>query len=349
MASSVKRTVVVSSAVTVGQALGTSSPSVRPSGGPKSQAATHVLAAARKGRARGRHATPATSRRRRVGRYVAAPIIAVVTWWAVAVFILRQPSHDRDWEFGFERLPSVTVDAGVLSVRDLRDYRLGQDGVVRPGFVNRTLRLGDIERAWFLVEPFPALPIQGFKGVAHTYFAFDVRGQPPITVSIEARRERGETFSVGSGLLNEFELMYIWATEEDTTIKRVLDQGNDVYMFPLLISGESVVRLVERLAATTAELERKPRFYNSFTSNCTSELALAANSVRPGAIPVSVAWWLPGYSVDQLYALGYIPHDRPLEEIRSRYYISDIVRQSHAEPGFSARLRASLTDEPTPP
>ena len=243
----------------------------------------------------------------------------------------------------------MTVVDDVLSIRGLRDYRLGDDGVVRPGFVNRTLRLSDIERAWFLVEPFPALPIEGFKSVAHTYFVFDVRDQPPITVSIEARRERGEAFNVGNGLLNQFELMYIWATDEDTTIKRVLDQDNDVYMFPLLIPKESVVRLVERLAATTAELERKPRFYNSFTSNCTSELAMAANSVRPGAIPVSIAWWLPGYSVDQLYELGYIPHDRPLEEVRSRYYISGIVRQIHADPEFSARLRASLTDEPTPP
>jgi hypothetical protein len=319
----------------------------RLSGDSKLRAAARLPAAARPGRSRERRAAPAPWHRH--GRYVAAAVITAIAWWLVAVFVLRQPSHDRDWEFGFERLPSVTVEDGVLSVRNLRDYRLGEDGVVRPKFVNRTVRLSDIERAWFLVEPFPALPIQGFKGVAHTYFAFDVRGQPPITVSIEARRERGEAFGVGRGLLNELELMYIWATEEDTTLKRVLDQDNDVYMFPLLIPRESVVRLVERLAATTAELEREPRFYNSFTSNCTTELAMAANSVRPGAIPVSVAWWLPGYSVDQLYELGYIPHDQSLEQIRSRYYISDIVRQIHADPDFSARLRASLTDGPIPP
>jgi hypothetical protein len=116
-------------------------------------------------------------------------------------------------------------------------------------------------------------------------------------------------------------------------------------MYPLLISRESVVRLVERLAATTADLEREPRFYNGLTSNCTTELAMAANSVRPGAIPVSIAWWLPGYSVDQLYDLGYIPHDRPLDEVRRQYYISDLVRAIHGEPDFSTRLRASLAPE----
>ncbi|MFN8635883.1 MAG: DUF4105 domain-containing protein [Chloroflexota bacterium] len=284
------------------------------------------------------------------GRFILAGIAVVaVVSVVVSAVLLQRPSHDRDWEFGFERLPSVTVADGVLSIQNLRDYRLDDDGAVQPGFVDRSLRLNDIERAWFLVEPFPALPVEGFKGVAHTYFAFDVRGQPPITVSIEARRERGETFGLGKGLLNQFELMYIWATEEDTTVKRVLDQRNDLYMFPLTIPKKSAIRLVERLAATTAALEREPRFYNSLTSNCTTELADAANSVRPGAIPVSIAWWLPGYSVEQLYHLGYIPHDRPLEEIRQRYYISGLVRQIHAAPDFSSRLRAALTDEQSQP
>jgi hypothetical protein len=286
---------------------------------------------------------------RRHGQYaLAAAVIAVACWLASAV-LLQRPSHDRDWEFGFEQLPSVTMDDGLLSIQNLRDYRIGEDGVVRSGFVDRSLRLSDIERAWFLVEPFPALPVDDFKGVAHTYFAFDVKGQPPITVSIEARRERGEAFDIGKGLLNEFELMYIWATEEDTTVKRVVDQKNELYMFPLLIPEESTIRLVERLAESTTALEREPRFYNSFTSNCTTELAMAANGVRPGAIPVSIAWWLPGYSVDQLYDLGYIPHDRPLEEIRRRYYISDLVREIHADPEFSSRLRAALEDEQNAP
>ena len=76
---------------------------------------------------------------------------------------------------------------------------------------------------------------------------------------------------------------------------------------------------------------------------------MAANSVRPGAIPVSIAWWLPGYSVEQPYNLGFIPHDRPLDEIRRLYYISDLVRQIHADPDFSVRLRASLAGEQSMP
>jgi hypothetical protein len=180
--------------------------------------------------------------------------------------------------------------------------------------------------------------------MAHTYFAFDIANQPPVTVSVEARRERGERFGVLLGTINEFELMYIWATEQDTTGKRVVQERNEVYMYPLLVSQDALTQLLLRLATTTASLEQQPRFYNSLTSNCTSELAYAANAVRPGSIPVSIAWWLPEYSVNQLYDLGFIPHDGPLDEIRQRYNATETVREILPTPDFSERLRASLVE-----
>jgi hypothetical protein len=103
-----------------------------------------------------------------------------------------------------------------------------------------------------------------------------------------------------------------------------------------------VVHLVQQLARSSAELEREARFYNTLTSNCTNELARNANSLQPGAVPFSIAWWLPAYSVDQLYDLGYMPNDGPLPDIERRYYITDIVRQIHRDPDFSSVLRSRL-------
>lgn len=84
--------------------------------------------------------------------------------------------------------------------------------------------------------------------MAHTYFVFDVADESPITVSVEARREKGETYNAWLGLFNEYELSYVWATEEDQTIRRVVDQHNDLYNFPLLIRQEAVIHLIEQLA-----------------------------------------------------------------------------------------------------
>ena len=279
---------------------------------------------------------------RPVRRRSAALIALVALVWLTFTYVVKQPNNDRDWEIGFETLPSTTLDPDVLTIRNLRDFRTGEDAMVRPRFVDRSVDVRKIERAWFVYQPFQVLPIEGFRGVAHTYFVFDLAGEPPIAVSIEARRERGERYNAWIGLFNEYELMYVWATEEDQTVRRVVERSAELYMYPLLISRESVVHLVEQLARSSAELEQEARFYNTLTSNCTNELAKNANSLQPGAIPTSIAWWLPGYSVDQLYDLGYIPNDRPLADIERRYAITDIVRQIHHDPDFSSTLRARL-------
>ena len=279
--------------------------------------------------------------RRRARRLAVQAGGLLVLCWLLFAYVVRQPSNDRDWEFGFERTASVEASSGVVTLHNVRDYEVTDDGGVEPRFVDRVVDLGDVEGAWFLYEPFRAFPFD-FRGIAHTYFVFDVHDAPPIGLSVEARRERNEPFSAWSGLFNQYELTYIWATEEDLTIKRVMVEHNDVYMFPLLISPGAARGLLDQLARTSAELEHTPRFYNTLVSNCTNELALAANSARPGAIPLSVAWVLPGYSIDDLHALGFIPHDRPLPEVERQYRISDTVRRIHRDPDFSAKLRASL-------
>jgi hypothetical protein len=113
-------------------------------------------------------------------------------------------------------------------------------------------------------------------------------------------------------------------------------------MYPLTISIEAAKQLFLELAQTSHELEAHPRFYNTLTSNCTNELAKAANKVRPGAIPRNVALIFPGYSEELLYKLGFIPNDVALEALRTRYYISGFVKQLYNREGFSRLLRLEL-------
>ena len=114
-------------------------------------------------------------------------------------------------------------------------------------------------------------------------------------------------------------------------------------MYPLDIPIDAAQRLFLNLAEVSQQLESQPRFYNSLTSNCTNELAKAANMVRPGTIPPNIALVLPGYADKVLYDLGFIPHDQPLEEVRRKYYVSDIVKATYEQPDFSSLLRSQLS------
>lgn len=257
-------------------------------------------------------------------------------------FTILKPSNNRNWEFGFEKLPHITTSSDTVTIENFRDFHYNPHGIVSSNYITREIPIESIERTWFLFEPFNATSAINFKGVAHTYFVFDIKGQNPVAVSVEARREKGEAFGLIPGMLNQFELMYVWASEEDLTQRRILIEHNDVRMFPLTISAEQSQALFLQMVKTTQSLETTPRFYNTFMSNCTNELAKNANEAKTGSVPYSIAWVFPGYAVGELYKLHYIPTDYPLEKEEEQYQIKSIVEQIYNDSDFSKTLREKL-------
>jgi hypothetical protein len=269
-----------------------------------------------------------------------ASLLALV-WLGYRLLVL-QPTNRRDWEYGVETLPHITINGDLVQVQHVRDFRWSADAPLSSDYVERSFDVQRLERVWFIEEPFTMAPFYGFEGVAHTYFVFDFQDQAPVAISVESRRERGEGYDSIHGLFNEYELIYIWGTEEDLTGRRAVLEKNQLYMYPLLGSMDSARRLFLDLADVSQQLETQPRFYNTLTSNCTNELAKAANLAQPGAIPPNIALIFPGYSDNVLYDLGFIPNDAPLETVRQRYAISDAVAATIEQPDFSRLLRLRL-------
>jgi hypothetical protein len=202
--------------------------------------------------------------------------------WLGYRLVVLQPTNQRDWEYGMDVLAHVTIEGDVVRVQNLRDFHWPADGPPSSGYVDRAFDVQRLERVWFVKEPFTIPWLRGFEGVAHTYFVFDFQDQPPAAVSVETRRERGEGYDAVHGLINEYELIYIWGTEQDLTGRRAVVESDELYMYPLLGSMESARRLFLNLAEESRQIEQQPRFYNTFTSNCTNELAKAANHAQPG-------------------------------------------------------------------
>ena len=115
-------------------------------------------------------------------------------------------------------------------------------------------------------------------------------------------------------------------------------------MFPLITSDNFDKKLFMELVYKTQDLYQHPRFYNTVTSNCTNNLADFANDVKSGTVPFHYSRYLTGYSGEFLYDLGYIPHDKSYEEIRSEYYINDFVNENYMNDNFSEKLRVHLLD-----
>jgi hypothetical protein len=272
-------------------------------------------------------------------------ILILIGIFLFYTYFLTNPSNEKDWIYGMETLPHIEMNGDKVSIKNVRNfhYTSKEDNNLELNYLNREVNINDLEKAWLVVEPFYIKPFTNFGGVAHTYFVFDFKNSEPIAVSVEARREKRETYDAWVGLLNRFELIYIWGTESDETVRRVISENNPLYMYPLTTSQETAKKLFLQLAQTTKELEKNPRFYNTFTSNCTNELAENVNKIKSGTIPTNRALFLPGYADEELYKLGFIPNNKPLEDIQKQYFISDHVQKYYLEKDFSQKLRAELT------
>jgi hypothetical protein len=209
-------------------------------------------------------------------------------------FLILQPTNQADWEYGMTTLPHITIDGEVVRVQQERDFRWSTDGPLSSEYVDRTYDVTRLQQVWFVEEPFTIKPFYAFTGVAHTYFVFDFQDQPPVVVSVEARRKFGQGYDAVRGLFNEYELIYIWGTEQDVTGRRAVLEKNQLYMYPVVGATDSGQRLFLDLAETSRQLETRPRFYNTLTSNCTNELAKVANQAQPGAIPPNIGLVFPG-------------------------------------------------------
>ena len=120
-------------------------------------------------------------------------------------------------------------------------------------------------------------------------------------------------------------------------------------MYPLTISADAGRDLLLQLAQASQALETQPRFYNTLTSNCTNELAKAANQVKPDAIPLNMALVFPGYSNEVLHQLGFLPNDVSLDELNRRFFITDLVAAEYQRVDFSQALRADLRERASLP
>ncbi len=254
------------------------------------------------------------------------------------IVLLRQPSHNRSWEKESSIMPEVTITNDTVTIKNVRDFTYSTSSITNYGYTERTIPISDIEKVYFIIEPFSS-----WKAVGHTFLTFDIKGQEPIAFSVEARREDDESYSAVKGLFNTYETWYVWGNETDLITRRGLYLDHPLHMYQLDIAQEGAQKLFKGLAEKTIDISSNPKFYNSLLTNCTNELAKISNFVTPGKVPFHYSLFLTGYSDEYLYKLGLIKNSLPFTELESNNYITDVVKEFHSSEDFSNKLRESLS------
>jgi hypothetical protein len=164
-----------------------------------------------------------------------------------------------------------------------------------------------------------------------------------VAFSIETRKERGEGYSTLAGFFRQYELVYVVADERDVIGVRTTyrQPPEDVYLYRLRTPVKNIRRIFLDYLKTINELRERPRFYNTLTTNCTTNI-LMHSRVNPESPPLSWKVLLSGYVPDYLYELGRLDRSRPFSELQRLSLVNGRAHAADRDPAFSQLIREGM-------
>jgi hypothetical protein len=267
---------------------------------------------------------------------VAITVLALVGWGAVG---LRRPELDRDWTTDNARLPEARFEGSTVTVRDVRNFEWRTTTDYTPRWDTRRYDLARLESVWFLVEPFG-----DFRGPAHTFvsfgFADSTGGTEYVAVSVELRKEVGESYHPVRGLFREYELFYVVGDERDLVRLRSNVRRDSVYLYRVQATPEQGRTLFRAMLERANQLRTAPEFYNTLTSSCTTNIVDHVNAIAPKRVPFSYKVLLPAFADELAYDLGLLDTTRTFGELKREALINARALAATDDSDFSARIRA---------
>ena len=275
--------------------------------------------------------SPRPRLRRALAALVALPFVA----YGLLTLLVR-PSNARDWSPDQERLATATFSGDSVHIENVRNavYRSVSDYDVR--WERRSYDLRQLETVWFVVEPFSKL-----RGPAHTFLSFGFGDGRYVAVSVELRKERGETFHPLRGLLRQYELQYVVGDERDLIGLRANHRHDSVFVYPVRTTPEKKRALFVAMLERANGLAARPEFYNTLWSSCTTNIVSHINDIAPQRVPFSYKVLLPAYSDELAYDLGLLDTSLPRDAFRQPHLINARAAAYADRDDFSQGIRSA--------
>ena len=268
--------------------------------------------------------------------------VLVLAWW-----LTLRPSNNRDWQEDVAHTAWAEEDGDIVTIHNYRncDYRAEFDYTC--GWETKTVRLSELRGVDV------AFIRWGLPMIAHMIVSFRFANDDYVAVSIEMRKQVGQSYSSIRGFFRQYTLIYIFADERDLIRLRTnFRKDEEVYLYRTTADQDYSRKLFRQYLKRANQLHQRPEWYNAVTSNCTTSVfaeMLAIGPLPPGISRLDPRILLSGGADEMLYHAGYLAGKLPFNELREQAHINPAAHGAGNSPDFSRMIRAGRAGFETRP
>jgi hypothetical protein len=257
---------------------------------------------------------------------------ALVLWWSTI-----PASNSRDWQPDVAVLPYAIMDGDRVTLHNIRNFAYRTATDFTPRYYDKTFDLQQLESVDLLSVYWAG------EAIAHMMVSFGFGEQDYVAISIETRKERTEDYSSIKGFFKQYELIYVVADERDVIRLRTTyrQPPEEVYLYRTRISPAQARRLFLDYVREVNHLVEQPAFYNTLTTNCTTNVLFHARA-SGGIARYNWKVLLSGYAPAYAYDLGRLDTSLSFADLKQRSHINARTQAAGEAPDFSQRIRAGL-------
>ncbi|WP_306392450.1 DUF4105 domain-containing protein [Telluria beijingensis] len=246
----------------------------------------------------------------------ALALLSMLGWWHSLA-----PSHERPWADDVARLLVSRVDGDRLELQNVRAFEWRTETDYTPRWETRRYDLARLESADLVLSYWMG------PHIAHTLVSFGFSDGQRVVFSLEIRKERGEEFSAIGGFFRKFEQVIVAADERDLIRTRSNARSEQVYLYRLRATPTQLRSVLLEYLERAEALRRRPEFYNTLTSNCTTILFELARHIDP-TLPLDYRLLASGHFAEYAYDHGALTPGLPYAVLRERGHINARARKA---------------------
>jgi hypothetical protein len=249
-----------------------------------------------------------------------------------------KPSNDGNWQADVAQTAWAEVSGDIVTIHNYRDCRYRTESEYSCEWKIKTVRLSELRGIDV------AFIHWGIPKIAHIIVSFHFAGDDYVAVSVEMRKQVGQSYSAIRGFFRRYTLIYIFADERDLIrLRSNFRQGEEVDLYRSRADAEYSKQLFLQYLRRANELHERAEWYNALTSNCTTNIFSEMLAIGP--LPSGMSRFDPrlvfsGEADKMLYDHGLLAGNLPFAQLREQSRINPSAQAAGNSPDFSRVIRA---------